>query len=94
MEWGSHRHTAPISLFPIVDANRIVLIRVLLVQGKSAPEGMGFDGGLIVQIIHGERTMYNVRDGTDVARFLAKATKEDINGHFQNLRRVAAAFCP
>ncbi|KAK9829184.1 hypothetical protein WJX72_004367 [[Myrmecia] bisecta] len=40
------------------------------------------------QVIHRERTMYNVRNGRDLAKFLADPVKEDIASHLMNLRRL------
>ncbi|CAL8468371.1 g7911 [Coccomyxa elongata] len=40
------------------------------------------------QAIHGNRTIYNVRNGWDIARFLADAVKEDVESHLGNLKRL------
>ncbi|KAK9914904.1 hypothetical protein WJX75_002108 [Coccomyxa subellipsoidea] len=40
------------------------------------------------QAIHGNRTIYNVRNGWDIARFLADAVKEEVEGHLGNLKRL------
>ena len=40
----------------------------------------------VMQAIHGNRTIYNVRNGWDIARFLADAVKEDVEGHLGNLK--------
>lgn len=40
----------------------------------------------MAQVIHGNRTIYNVRNGWDIARFLADAVKEDVEGHLGNLK--------
>ena len=42
-----------------------------------------------VQIVHRDRTMYNARNGEDIAMFLADSSKEDIEQHLDNLRSVA-----
>ncbi len=39
-----------------------------------------------MQAIHGNRTIYNVRNGWDIARFLADAVKEDVESHLGNLK--------
>ena len=38
------------------------------------------------QVIHGVRTMYNVRNGWDIARFLGDPLREDVEGHLANLQ--------
>eukprot|EP00884_Botryococcus_braunii_P005634 jgi/Botrbrau1/15071/Bobra.0286s0004.2 len=38
------------------------------------------------QVIHGDRTMHNLRGPQDLARFLADPTKADIEAHLINLR--------
>ena len=38
------------------------------------------------QVIHSKRTLYNCRNGWDIARFLADATPEDVDAHLFNLR--------
>ena len=42
--------------------------------------------GVVTQVLHGERMIYNVRDGEDLARFLADPVKADMEGHLENLR--------
>ena len=41
------------------------------------------------QILHKDRVLYNVRDASDVARFLADPRKEDVIEHAANLKRLA-----
>ena len=45
---------------------------------------------LLPQVVHGGRTIYNVRNGWDIARFLGDAVQEDLAGHLANLQ---CAFC-
>jgi hypothetical protein len=47
----------------------------------------------MLQVIHGRRTMYNVRNGWDIARFLGDAVEEDVRMHLANLQ-CALAFTP
>ena len=46
-----------------------------------------------MQVLHGERTMYNVRNGQDLARFLATPVREDVEAHLENLRWVPSWLC-
>ena len=46
-----------------------------------------------MQVLHGERTMYNVRNGQDLARFLATPVKEDVEAHLENLRWLSSWLC-
>ena len=46
-----------------------------------------------MQVLHGNRTMYNVRNGQDLARFLATPVKEDVEAHLENLRWVSCWLC-
>lgn len=59
-----------------------------LIFQKSSPTQRchSDDMYLRLQLIHGDRTMYNARDGSDLARFLADPVREDIDSHLQNLR--------
>lgn len=41
------------------------------------------------QVLHGNRTMYNLRNGYDLARFLARPDQQNLEQHQQNLRRIA-----
>lgn len=41
-----------------------------------------------VQVVHGGRTVYNVRNGWDIARFLGDPMREDVEGHLANLQCV------
>ena len=36
--------------------------------------------------MHGRRTMYNVRNGWDIARFLGDPVEEDVQMHLANLQ--------
>lgn len=40
----------------------------------------------LMQVICNNRTLYNCRNGWDIARFLADATPEDVEAHLFNLR--------
>lgn len=40
----------------------------------------------LLQVICDKRTLYNCRNGWDIARFLADATPEDVEAHLFNLR--------
>lgn len=39
-----------------------------------------------LQLLRGSRVMHNIRNGTDIARFLADASKEHMQEHLDNLR--------
>lgn len=39
-----------------------------------------------MQVLHGERSLYNARGGWDLARFLADPDKDDVEAHLANLR--------
>lgn len=41
------------------------------------------------QVLHKDRSLYNVRNASDLAKFLADPNKEDIESHLGNLERVA-----
>jgi hypothetical protein len=41
------------------------------------------------QVLHRDRVLFNVRSGEDVARFLADPRIEDVEGHVENLVRLA-----
>ncbi len=42
------------------------------------------------QVLHRDRVLFNVRNGWDVARFLADPRREDVEAHRDNLARLAA----
>jgi len=42
------------------------------------------------QLQHRDRVLYNVRNADDVARFLADPRRADVEGHLENLQRLAA----
>lgn len=44
-----------------------------------------------LQVVHRDRTMYNARNGEDIAIFLADPSKEHIDAHLENLRYASAA---
>lgn len=44
-----------------------------------------------MQVLHERRTLYNCRNGWDIARFLADATPEDVEAHLFNLRSAHAS---
>ena len=39
-----------------------------------------------LQLLRGSRVMHNIRNGTDIARFLADASQEHMQEHLDNLR--------
>ena len=39
-----------------------------------------------MQVLHGERSLYNARGGWDLARFLADPDRDDVEAHLANLR--------
>lgn len=41
------------------------------------------------QVLHKDRCLYNVRNASDLVKFLADPTKEDIEEHLENLVRLA-----
>lgn len=41
-------------------------------------------------MLHRDRVLFNVRNGWDVARFLADPRREDVEAHRDNLARLAA----
>lgn len=41
------------------------------------------------QVLHKDRCLFNVRDATDLARFLSDPRKEDVEKHLENLERLA-----
>lgn len=41
------------------------------------------------QVLHKDRCLYNVRNASDLVKFLADPTKEDIENHLGNLERLA-----
>lgn len=41
------------------------------------------------QVLHKDRCLYNVRNASDLVKFLADPTKEDIESHLENLERLA-----
>lgn len=41
------------------------------------------------QILHRDRVLYNMRNGLDIARFLADSTRKDVDLHLANLQRLA-----
>jgi hypothetical protein len=41
------------------------------------------------QILHRDRVLYNMRNGLDIARFLADPTRKDVDLHLANLQRLA-----
>lgn len=41
------------------------------------------------QILHRDRVLYNMRNGLDIARFLADPTRRDVDLHLANLQRLA-----
>jgi hypothetical protein len=41
------------------------------------------------QILHKDRCLYNVRNASDLVKFLADPTKEDVETHLENLQRLA-----
>lgn len=47
---------------------------------------------LPVQMFCGKRVMHNVRNGWDIARFLAEPTVQDMEGHHANLRYRVSHF--
>ncbi len=42
------------------------------------------------QVLHRSRTMFNMRNGEDLARFLADPRREDFDSHSSNLVRLQA----
>ncbi|KAI3431731.1 hypothetical protein D9Q98_004773 [Chlorella vulgaris] len=42
------------------------------------------------QVLHRDRVLFNVRNGWDVAKFLAQPSKQDVEEHRDNLQRLAA----
>jgi hypothetical protein len=45
---------------------------------------------LWLQVLHRDRVLFNVRNGWDVAKFLADPQREDVEAHRANLLRLAA----
>jgi hypothetical protein len=41
------------------------------------------------QVLHKDRCLFNVRDATDLARFLSDPRKEDVEKHLENLERLS-----
>lgn len=41
-------------------------------------------------MLHRDRVLFNVRNGWDVAKFLAQPSKQDVEEHRDNLQRLAA----
>ena len=63
--------------------NRVctLLLQAALCLPSCLPHILG-----LLQVIHGERVAYNLRDGADVARFLSVPTWRDVLQHLQNLQ--------
>lgn len=57
-----------------------------MLECKVLREMAALEGHNVMQAIHGNRTIYNVRNGWDIARFLADAVKEDVESHLGNLK--------
>lgn len=77
---GLHAH------LPLVSSPGTLLSRTVFLC--SATARVGLTALLLPQVLHKKRSKYNVRNGYDLAMFLADPRQEDFVEHFESLQRL------